>query len=75
MLHRENIIELKEENQEEQDYETEYNTNSKNDKGRMVTAQEKRNRRFGCFGHYGEESIQKHLAALGGEDWETASHR
>lgn len=29
---------VKEENQEEQDYETEYSTNSKNDKGRMVTA-------------------------------------
>ena len=36
--HRENAIELKEENQEEQYYETEYSTNSKNDKGRMVTA-------------------------------------
>lgn len=36
--HRENVIRIKEENQEEQDYETEYNTNSKNNKGRMVTA-------------------------------------
>ena len=34
-----------------------------------------RRRGIGCFGHYGKESIQKHLAALGGEDWETASHR
>ena len=38
VLHRENVIRIKEENQEEQDYETEYSTNSKNDKGRMVTA-------------------------------------
>ena len=38
VLHRENVIRIKEKNQEEQDYETEYNTNSKNNKGRMVTA-------------------------------------
>lgn len=38
VLPRKNAIALKEENQEEQDYETEYNTNSKNNKGRMVTA-------------------------------------
>ena len=38
VLHREKVIRIKEENQEEQDYETEYNTNSKNNKGRMVTA-------------------------------------
>ena len=35
---RENDMRIKEEKQEEQDYETEYSTNSKNDKGRMVTA-------------------------------------